>query len=474
VNAAIAPELPQTLEWLNVAAPPRMAELRGRVCVLAFVNAGSAWSQQRLQDLVQLQSRHGERLQVLAVHVPRFDNEREPRRVARRLARQALNFPVAHDPDWAAWQHYDIRAWPTVVLVDGDGRLRARFEGAGASRDVEAQALALVEEAVSEAFAFESPSLRRPPEPAVPLRYPIGLAVNGAYLYIADSGHHRILECDHAGRVLRQFGSGGAGLLDGPADIAAFQRPQGLCLLRDALYVADSGNHAVRRIRLRSGEVETLLGNGRPGVPVPGTVGDPQAFPLDQPRGVALAGETLLVACCGDNRVWRYDLGRRVLSLAAGSGGLAVRDGTGPEAAFAEPVALAAVQQRVYVCDGAGSAIRTLNERNGQVATLVGQDAWQHGRTDGARHDARLQDPQAIALDPDAPLLWIADTGNDALRTLRLGGGELATWSLSQRLHAPGGLAVAAGVVWIADTDAHAILRLDTRSGAIQHVPVGE
>lgn len=473
MDAAIAPELPHTLEWLNVAAPPRMTELRGRVCVLAFVNAGSAWSQQRLLDLTQLQARHGDRLQVLAVHVPRFDHEREPRRVARRLARHALNFPVAHDADWVAWQHYGVHAWPTVVLVDGDGRLRARFEGAGASREVEAQALALADEA-GETRPVDAPALRRPTEPAVPLRYPVGVAVNDGYLYIADSGHHRILECDHAGRVLRQFGSGGTGLLDGPADTAAFQRPQGLCLLRDALYVADSGNHAVRRIRLRTGEVETLLGNGRPGVPVPGMVGDPHGCPLDQPRAVALAGETLLVACCGDNRVWRYDLGRRVLSLAAGSGALAVVDGTGADAAFAEPVALAAVQQRVYVCDGAGSAIRTLNERTGQTATLVGHDPWQHGRADGARHDARLQDPQAIALDPDAPLLWIADTGNDLLRTLRLGGGELATWSLPQRLHAPGGLAVAGGVVWIADTDAHAILRLDTRSGALQHVPVGE
>ena len=473
MDAAIAPELPHSLEWLNVAAPPRMGALRGRVCVLAFVNAGSAWSQQRLHDLAQLQARHGERLQVLAVHVPRFDHEREPRRVARRLARQALNFPVAHDADWAAWQHYDVRAWPTVMLVDGDGRLRGRFEGAGTAREMEAQALALADER-ADAPAIEVPALRRAAEPAMPLRYPAGLAVNAGYLYVADSGRHRILECDHAGRVLRQFGSGAAGLLDGPADIAAFQRPHGLCLLRDALYVADSGNHAVRRIRLRTGEVETLLGNGRPGVPVPGTVGDAHGFPLDQPRAIALAGETLLVACCGDNRVWRYDLGRRVLSLAAGSGALAVVDGTGPEAAFAEPVALAAVQQRVYVCDGAGSAIRTLNERTGQVATLVGHDPWEHGRTDGARHDARLQDPQAIALDPDAPLLWIADAGNDALRTLRLGGGELATWALPQRLHAPGGLAVAGGIVWIADTDAHAILRLDTRSGAIQHVPVGE
>ena len=473
MDAAIAPELPHTLEWLNLAGSLRLAQLRGRVCLLAFVSAGSAWSRQRLQELARLQARHPARLQVLALHAPRFEHERDPRRAARQLGRQALNFPVAHDRDWTAWQHFGIDAWPTVLLLDGDGRIRGRFVGASGMRDVEARTLALLED-VGETGALASPVLRRLNEPAMPLRHPAGLAVDARYLYIADSGHHRVLECDHPGRVLRQFGSGDPGLIDGAPDVAAFQRPQGLCLQRDALYVADSGNHAVRRIDLRSGGVATVLGNGSPGVPAAGAVADARAAPLDQPRAVALAGEALLVACCGDNRVWRYHLGRHVLSLAAGSGAMAVRDGAGAEAAFAEPVALAVVQQRVYVCDGAGSAIRMLDERTGQVSTLVGVDAWEHGRADGVRHDARLQDPQAIALDPDAPVLWIADAGNDLLRTLRLGGGELATWSLPQRLHGPGGLAVAAGAVWIADTDAHAILRLDTRSGALQRVPVGE
>ena len=57
---------------------------------------------------------------------------------------------------------------------------------------------------------------------------------------------------------------------------------------------------------------------------------------------------------------------------------------------------------------------------------------------------------------------------------LRLGGGELSSFPLPQRLHAPSGLAVANHVVWIADTDAHAVLRLDTESGALRHVPIGE
>ena len=69
-------ELPQSLEWLNLARPPSLSALRGRVCVLAFVNAASTWSQKVLGDLAQCQERHGGRLQVLAIDVPRFDHER--------------------------------------------------------------------------------------------------------------------------------------------------------------------------------------------------------------------------------------------------------------------------------------------------------------------------------------------------------------------------------------------------------------
>ena len=471
-TGAVAPEFPQSLAWLNLPAPLRLAQLRGRVCALAFVNAGSAWSLQCLHDLAQLQARHGERMQVLAIHVPRFDHERDGRRIAKRLGRHGFRFPIAHDPDWAAWQQFGIEAWPTVLLIDGSGIVRERIVGDGPLRELDACAVALcAEQAMAQGEPVE---VRRDAEPAMPLRFPTGLATSGQYLYIADSGHHRVLECDHAGRVLRQFGSGGSGFIDGPPELAAFSRPHGLTLKRDTLYVADSGNHAVRRIDLRSGDVVTLCGAGRPGTPVAGPVEDPRAVTLDQPRAVVVVGDALLIACCGDNRIWRYDLGKDSLSLAAGSGALGVEDGIGAEATFAEPAALVAVQQRVYVCDGVGSAVRTLHVRSGQVTTLVGQDPWNYGRTDGVRSDARLQDPQAIALDPDAPVLWIADSGNDLLRTLRLGGGELSTYPLPQRLHGPCGLAAADGVVWIADTDAHAVLRLDTHSGALHHVPIGE
>jgi sugar lactone lactonase YvrE len=467
----LAPDLPESLQWLNVAAPARTVWQRDRLTLLAFVNAGSTWSQQRLHELQVLCARHPQQLRALAVHVPRFDHERNPRRVQQLLNRHGIGLPVALDADWVAWQHYGIGELPSVVVIDGAGRVQATLAGDAA---LEAQLDGFHGDAGLASDDAGMVAHRRNREPELPLRFPVGLAVTPQYLYVADSGHHRVLECSHAGRILRQFGTGDPDGVDGPMALAGFRRPHGLCLMRDTLYVADTGNHAVRRIDLRSGDVGTLCGNGRPGAPQPGLVLDPRAVALDSPRALAAVQDQLFIALAGDNRIWSYDLGRGQLLCCAGSGELALRDGHGSAAAFAQPVALAAVQQTLYVCDAAGSAIRALHLRDHAVQTLVGQGLWEFGLADGARASARLQDPQAIALDPDAPLLWIADTGNDRLRSLRLGGGEVASYSLSQPLHGPAGLAIAAGAIWIADTDAHAVLRLDPDTGAVRHVPIGE
>src|SRR3546814_1457693 len=104
--------------------------------------------------------------------------------------------------------------------------------------------------------------------------------------------------------------------------LSAFNRPQGICLQRDMLYVADTGNHSVRRIQLRSGDIDTICGAGRPGVPVEGVITDPRAVALDQPRAIALSAEAMHIATAGDNRIWTYNLGKRELRLLAGSGAL--------------------------------------------------------------------------------------------------------------------------------------------------------
>ena len=475
MEPTLAPEFPASLEWLNLAKPLRSAQLAGRVTALVFVNAGSAWCQHRLADLATLRKRHGDHLNVVAIHVPRFDHERDARRILKRMHRQATEFPLAHDADWVAWQQFGIEAWPTVVLIDGKGQIRDRIVGDTPVRDLENAIAKLRADEPPLPVNAESIELRRSREPDLPLRFPVGIAANQQYLYVVDSGHHRVLECTHSGRIQRQFGSGGPGFIDGPMELAAFQNPQGLCLQRDALYIADAGNHAVRRIKLSTGDVDTLCGAGRPGTPVEGPIADPRSVALDQPRGVAVSpANVVCISTAGDNRIWAYDLGERSLKLLAGSGAMDMTDGEGPAAAFAGPGGLAIVQQILYVADEASSSVRSVHLRTRQVTTLVGQGQWTFGNVEGARADALLQQPQAVALDGSTPVLWVADSGNDQLRTLRLGGGEVSTISLPQRLHGPAGLSVVNGIVWIADTDAHAVLRFDPADGSLRQISIGD
>ena len=469
MNETRVTELPTSGIWLN-AAPATLQDMRGRPLVLAFVNGASVWCMQRLAEVMRWQARNPGKVQLLVVQVPRFEFEREPQHALKLLRRQGISAPIVLDAQWDAWRRFDVQSWPTLLMLDAYGQEQERL--VGATGDLE-RALNSLCEGVMRPLDDDAYGIREiNAEPRLPLLFPAGLVATADRLYVADTGHHRILECNHDGRVLRQFGLGSADLINGGTGEAAFNRPQGLALVREILYVADTGNHALRSINLISGQVDTLCGNGRAGDPRAGVLAQPWDSPLNYPAAVAVADNQVHIAMAGDNHIWSYDLGTRELRWRAGAGAVEVRDGSGHLAAFAQPCSLVAVQQTLYVCDALGSAIRSVQLRGDLVQTLVGQGPWESGNVDGPRLRARLQYPLALAMGPDSPLLWIADAGNGSLRTLRLGGGDLSTVNLPRRLHGPAALAVAAGAIWIAEADAHAVLRFDPLSGELSEVPI--
>lgn len=469
---SLAPELSSSLEWLN-APPVRLAAQRGRVVALAFFSSGSAYASNLLEDLRFLQARHSDSLAVIGIHTPKFEAERSARLAHKAINRLGVRFPVAHDPDFVAWQHYGVRAWPTVVLLDLQGRVVHTALGDMQREALDRKVAQILDEAGSADRVFDAVQPVSRPEQRLPLQFPIGLAASASHLYLADAGHHRIVECTLEGRILRQFGSGNAGFLDGSGSDASFQQPRALWLAKDLLYVLDSGNHALRRIKLPTGEVETLAGTGRAG-PLNADTTDPRQQPLNLPCALVGSSDRLYLAMAGANQIWEYDLIQRRLSVLAGSGQLGLSDGPASQAAFAQPSGLALVQQTLYVTDAASSAIRSLNLGTGQVQTLVGQGLFAFGDADGSRSSAMLQFPQGLALDPRAPVLWIVDSYNSSLRMLRLGGGELRRYELDYRLSEPMAIAAGQGVLWVSNTNAHEVIRIDPDSRSVQRLPIGE
>jgi DNA-binding beta-propeller fold protein YncE len=248
--------------------------------------------------------------------------------------------------------------------------------------------------------------------------------------------------------------------------------PQGLALSQGCLYVADTGNHCVRRIRLDSGEVDTVLGAGRPAYGDVEAQGSGLRVSINAPQAVAADGDILYVAATGQNQIVRVDLAAERAATLAGDGRSDVRDGIGGQASLAQPGALALMPGQLLVADSGGNAIRRLRFADLALTTLAGSSPWEPGRLDGTGRKVRLAFPSGLAAAENR--VYVADTCNDRLCVLDPYSAELRTLEFDHPLHEPQGLSFAAGMLWVADRNDHAILRIDPERGTCERVAVGE
>ena len=157
---------------------------------------------------------------------------------------------------------------------------------------------------------------------------------------------------------------------------------------------------------------------------------------------------------------------------SGGSGREARVDGTGAEAAFAQPSGLARDGGTLYVADAESSAIRAVDTGSGRVRTLAGGDLFDFGFTDGRGEAARFQHPLGVAATGDGQV-YIADTYNQRIRRLDTATGAVDTVAGSGEageMDEPGGISVAGDGLYIADTNRHCIRRLDLATGRLEAV----
>ncbi|MDE0101949.1 MAG: trypsin-like peptidase domain-containing protein [Bryobacterales bacterium] len=254
------------------------------------------------------------------------------------------------------------------------------------------------------------------------LRAPRGLAVGpDGSLFVADTGNHRIRAIDRAGIIRTVAGVGEAGFAgDGSSAMAAMlSEPAGLAVGTDgAVYIADSGNHRIRRVL--ADRIDTIAGVGLLGY---GGDGGPAGRALLRfPKGVALDGAgNLFVADTGNNRVRRIAPDGRIATLmGTGERGRTGDGGPAASATLAIPRGVAASDAgEVYVTDTGNNALRRV-AANGIAATITGVGAASQGSAGGPSTDARLHQPFQAAIGPNGSLL-IADARNNRVVALEPG-----------------------------------------------------
>ena len=470
-----APELPADLQWFNTSRPLRLEELRGRVVLLDFWTYCCINCMHVLSDLKFLEEKYGERLAVIGLHSPKFPNERVGAQLQKAINRYHIRHPVAHDPRFQVWRSYAIKAWPSILVIDAEGHAVGVMRGEGRRQQLDELIGKLLGEAERKGLQPHGRlPLRMQPEERASLSFPGKVYATEHALYIADTGRNRILETYHDGTIRRVFGSNTAGFLDGNQQEAAFDSPQGMVRVDDFLFVADTGNHAIRRIQLKHGEVETFAGTGEQGRYVGSYFDKPREAPLNSPWDLAYADGVLYVAMAGQHQVWAFQLARRTLEVLAGSGREDLVDGALSSAALAQPSGLAMGEGKLYLADAETSAIRVIDLEPGMVRTLVGKGLFEFGDVDGAGTEARLQHPLGLYLDEARNCLWISDTYNSKIKAMALSSNKVSSMGLSLPLNEPGGLHGVGDSLFVADTNHHRILRIDLKQAQAEILDIHE
>ena len=434
--------------------------LRGKVVLLDFWTYGCINCLHIIPDLKKLEAKYPNELVVIGVHSAKFATEGEAGNLRQAVMRYGLEHPVVSDTNLRIWNEYAVRAWPTQVLIDPDGRIVGQVAGEG-NYDV-------LDKAIAQTIKDFGPrvdktplqiALERSKVAPTPLYFPGKIAAQDGRVVVSDSSHNRLVVADKTGAVKATIGSGEAGFKDGSFADAQFFNPQGVAIDGDVLYVADTNNHAIRRVDLNAKTVTTIAGSGQQAA-YRATGGVGAKADLSSPWDVLKMGDTLYLAMAGPHQIWQMNLANQKVSVYAGSGAEARLDGSLQTAAFAQPSGLASDGKSLFVADSETSTIRAINFGSGEVKTLAGGDLFDFGDTDGRGNVARFQHP--LGLDYHDGALYLTDTYNSKIKRLNPQTGDVATvFGGAGQLDEPGGLAFDGETLYVADTNNSALKTID-------------
>ena len=489
-NRPKAPSLDGGKEWLNTSGEITLKDLRGKVVLIDFWTYCCINCMHVLPDLAYLEKKYPNELVVIGCHSAKFDNEKETDNIRRAIQRYEIKHPVINDANMTVWRKYGVRAWPSMVLIDPEGNYCGHLSGEG-NRELLDKVLERViayhraKGTLDETpvhFELESNKLKK-----TPLKFPGKLLADAPNqrLFISDSNHNRIVIASLDGKLIDVIGSGQIGKKDGDYKTASFDHPQGMALVGNTLYVADTENHLIRAIDLNKKQVTTLAGTGEQ-ARYRSAGGKLKESALNSPWALAEINGVLYICMAGPHQIWSHKLGTDEIGVYAGSGREDITNGPLETSAFAQTSDITVDGDVFYVVDSEGSAVRKVDTKNKKVTTIAGTSDLERGRAlfefgdlDGIGEKSRLQHPLGVLFDKGR--LFVADTYNHKLKTIDLKTNEVKTLLGTGKdgdalnpaqFSEPSGLALVGNRLFVADTNNHRICEVNLNDNKVTEFKV--
>jgi DNA-binding beta-propeller fold protein YncE len=294
------------------------------------------------------------------------------------------------------------------------------------------------------------------------LDFPAGLATDGRAVYVANSRNNTVEAIDLTTRSLRivagklfQEGSN-----DGVGDAARFNSPDGMTINGQDLYLCDTNNSDIRKINVGSGAVTTVAGTANIGGTEDATG---SAAHFNNPTQIATDGTSLYVADSGNSAIRRITLADFKVMTVGGQAGTAGKTEGGPKKSlFSGPRGVAVDKKAIYVADTGNDVIRKIDISSLETSTIAG--TGEEGDKDGPALQAQFNNPGAICT--DGSFLYILDADNHAIRKMDLNANTVTKLTLVNG-HIGSGCALTSDgkQLYFSDTTENAVEVVDTTSG---------
>ena len=437
--------------WLNTSKPLTADDLKGRVILVDFWTFCCINCIHVIPELKDIEHKFGHKITVIGVHSAKFTNEKDSENIRQAILRYGIEHPVVNDGNFGIWQQFGVRAWPTLLLIGADGRIKNSYSGEGNKAEIIDDIEAQLDKGNYREDALPI-ALEKDKAPASLLKFPSKLAAgklaNEDVLFITNNGSNEILAVNKSGEVLEKYSGN-------------FEQPQGILYSENKLYVADTGNHQLKAIDLTTKKVETLAGTGERGSYSPPR-GSATSTDLSSPWDLAFYpnAETIAIANAGSHQIWSYNIKSKELKIVAGNGREFIDDGSYPRNSLSQTSGLSTLGDKLYFVDSETSSLRVLE--NGEVKTLIGTGLFDFGYKEGKQGQALMQHPLGLLAKGDSVL--IADSYNHSIRKYDIKTGELKNlFGNGKRgeLNEPNDIKEFAGATYIADTNANKILKIE-------------